>query len=512
MSIHSSQHQLKVSENHTAIGMDKVRVGVAALLAGAASTPLMWNEMHASSTEQHIIVLSIAISVLAVSCALLMVAVPELRKGFVHWRLGPWYVAVYGATFGAASLGWLHPRLDSGSSQIRLDAVEAALQLSLVGLGVWVLGYMVGPPALLVRVANRAIALAQTGLTPTLRTGSRIWTVFAIGTLAKLLSAALTGGFGYLGDPSAGIERAAPYALLLSILSGLSTVGVAMAAYDACSLRQGSRKSLILFLAIEFFVGSVSGTKGYFVTTALAVLIAYGAQRGSLSRRGVSVGILIFLLVVIPFNASYRTAVRGDQDLTPSQGASAAPRILNESVQNDSPSKTATASLSYLAERLREIDSVAIIRQRTPSAIPFRNPTELLAAPLVGLVPRALWPGKPILSIGYDFTVEYYGLAGLYTSSAIAPQGDLFRYGGYPVAVIGMFIFGMACRLLDRCIQPERDPRAMFFLILLVPLIVRSEADIATMLTSLPSIFVAGALAIRLASCSVMAGRSAIQQ
>ncbi len=501
MPIHSSQHQLKVSENHTVIGMDKVRVGVAALLAGAACLPLMWNALYASSTEQHIATLSITISILAVSCAFLLLASPELRQGFAHWRLGPWYVICYGLTFGAASLAWLHPRLDSVSSQIRLDAVEAALQLSLVGLIVWVLGYMIGPPALFLRVANRAMALAHSGLEPELQTGSRIWSLYGIGTLAKLLTAVLTSSFGYLTvDPSAGVSSAASYSLLLGILSGLSTVAVAMAAYDAFSREQGSRKTLILLVAIEFLVGSVSGTKIYFVTTILAVILAYGARRGTLPKRGISLGLIIFLLVVIPFTATYRTTVRGGQNFSPSQGASVAPSILNESVRNDSLSDTVGSSLTYLTERLREIDSVAIIRQRTPSAIPFRNPRDLLAAPLVGMIPRVLWPGKPILSSGYNFTVEYYGFPGLYTSSAIAPQGDLYRYGGYPVVAFGMYLFGLFCRLLDRCLLPERDPRGMFFIILLVPLIVRSEIDIATMLTSLPSIFIAGALAIRLAS------------
>ena len=46
--------------------------------------------------------------------------------------------------------------------------------------------------------------------------------------------------------------------------------------------------------------------------------------------------------------------------------------------------------------------------QRTPDQIGFRSPIELIVGPLAGVVPRALWPGKPIPLTGLQVTQEFY--------------------------------------------------------------------------------------------------------
>ena len=67
-------------------------------------------------------------------------------------------------------------------------------------------------------------------------------------------------------------------------------------------------------------------------------------------------------------------------------------------------------SAGYLAQRIRTIDSPAIIMQRTPAQIPYSNPAQLVISPVIDLIPRILWPGKPILTVGYQISQEYYQL------------------------------------------------------------------------------------------------------
>jgi hypothetical protein len=177
----------------------------------------------------------------------------------------------------------------------------------------------------------------------------------------------------------------------------------------------------------------------------------------------------------------------------------ASPKILSDVLSSSSLSNIVHDSPTFLAHRLRLIDSVAIVAQLTPATIPYRNPAELLGAPFIGMVPRAVWPDKPVYSLGYQFGQEYFGLpSAMYSATAITPQGDLYRHGGWPVLVIGMVLFGIGCRLFDNTFQPERDPRTVFFLLFFLPNIVASEMDFFSILMNIPTGLLIAVLAARL--------------
>ena len=162
---------------------------------------------------------------------------------------------------------------------------------------------------------------------------------------------------------------------------------------------------------------------------------------------------------------------------------------------------SAQASAIQTLERVSRIGDVAIIVQRTsPSDIAYRPLTELLEAPFLGLVPRAIWPGKPILATGYQFSQQYYDLApSQYTSSAITPEGDLWRHGGWLVLIAGMLLFGAGVRILDAATADTNTvPLQLLLVVSFVPLIVKHETDAVTMLASVPSLLFGVALAARI--------------
>jgi hypothetical protein len=135
----------------------------------------------------------------------------------------------------------------------------------------------------------------------------------------------------------------------------------------------------------------------------------------------------------------------------------------------------------------------------TPDTIPYRSPLELASAPFVGLIPRAIWPDKPVFANGYQFSQEYYGTSSrTYTSAAVTPLGDLYRHGGLVVVAIGMLLLGMVCRLFDLVIRPDLDPRTICFVLVFLPVIVKSEMDVYTLLLSIPTGIVTALLGSRL--------------
>jgi hypothetical protein len=145
-------------------------------------------------------------------------------------------------------------------------------------------------------------------------------------------------------------------------------------------------------------------------------------------------------------------------------------------------------SADYLAQRIRTIDSPAIIMQRTPGQIPYSDPGQLAISPVIDLVPRILWPGKPVLSVGYQMSQEYYQLPPqVYTSSAITPEGDLYRHGGWVVLIAGMFLLGCGARVVDEVADLRRGTHGMFLIILLFPGLVQGASDCATLLAGIPA-------------------------
>jgi hypothetical protein len=210
------------------------------------------------------------------------------------------------------------------------------------------------------------------------------------------------------------------------------------------------------------------------------------------------IGGLLFLWVIVPFNTAYREAIRGQhRALSPSEAISAAPAIATDVVRSGSPAARLGDSGITMLYRVREIDNMAMIMQRTPVAIAYRSPLEFVSAPLIGLVPRAVWPDKPVLANGYRFSKEYYGSTA-YTSTAITTVGDLYRHGGWSVALAGMLLLGACCRMFDMLFRPESDVRAVCFLLVFLPMVVKAEVDVVAMIASVPAAVVTALLGAHL--------------
>jgi hypothetical protein len=314
------------------------------------------------------------------------------------------------------------------------------------------------------------------------------WVLFAVGIAAQLASAALTGRFGYVGDVSSSVTSASGYGQYLAVAGECVPLAVAAAAVRAYRTRTlGARVTLAVLFTAAIIAGAVAGGKASFVVAILAVLIPRAAIHRRIPTAAMVAAVLFFLLVVVPFNLSYRASARGAVTLSTGQAVATAPAIAGHVVASDISPAALQQSGSFLAQRLRAIDSPAIILQRTPSEIPYSNPGQLLISPVVDLVPRILWPGKPILAVGYQISQEYFQLsAQIYTSSDVTPEADLYRHGGWVPFVAGMFLGGCGLRILDDATDLRRSVHGAFLIILLFPDIVQAGSDCSTLLAGIP--------------------------
>jgi hypothetical protein len=234
--------------------------------------------------------------------------------------------------------------------------------------------------------------------------------------------------------------------------------------------------------------GAVAGGKTSFVVAILAVIIPYTMNRGRPPIGLTAAAIAFFLLIVVPFNLAYRAAEQNGVSQSTSEAVDTAPGIAGRVLASDLSPAALGQSADYLAVRIRTIDSPAIILQRTPAQIPYASPAQLLLSPVIDLIPRALWAGKPVLAVGWQMSQEYYQLpSAIYTSSDITPEGDLYRHGGWFWLAAGMFIGGCGIRVLDEATDLRRGPHGEFLILLLFPDIVMAGSDTTTLLAGIPA-------------------------
>ena len=414
--------------------------------------------------------------------------------GLARWQLGPWMLLWYAAAFGLASVTWSHPVATGVTSEIAVPSVIRALWLVAIGITAWGVGYCVAPSRAARALAGRTVGSLGRRFTGQTRSWVAPWILFAVGMAAALTSSAATGKFGYLGSGSSKSSLSAIGGLLgaLSLCAPLGTAAAALQLFHERSPR--ARVTLTVLLLAEVAFGGLAGGKQSYVVAVLAVLIPFSATRRRLPKVTVAVVVLIFLVIIIPFNRTYRgISHHGSASL--GQTISEAPGILRDTASASSLASVLPESLGYLAQRIREIDNPAIILQRTPGQIRFLSPLLLVEDPLAGLVPRGLWPGKPVWNVGEQFSRDFYELPPT-TSSADTVIGGLYWHGGWVPVIVGMLLLGCGVRVVDDALDVRVNPHAIFLVLLLFPILVKGEDDWQAILLSLPSAMIVWVLSV----------------
>jgi hypothetical protein len=465
----------------------------AALLLAAAAVGLVAVALSAVPADERIVWSAVAFAVYCTALLLVTSAFCEYDGlGLATWRIGPWSLVWGALAFGLATISWLGPQTGP-PAEILPASVPRALWMMAVALTMFTAGYCSGPFRLPGRAAMRATAILSRRFSDEIRSPAVPWLLFAIGVLAQVASAALTGHFGYVGDVAASETSASGYGQYLSLAGECVPLAVAAAAVRAYAVRQPRAWiTLAALFAVTIVTGAIAGGKQSFIVAVLAVLIPRTIARRRLPAGALVAAVLFFLLLVIPFNLAYRASARSaTTTLSTSQALAAAPVILGQVASSDLSPSALGKSANFLAQRIRSIDSPAIIIQRTPEQIPYSSPAELVEAPAVDLIPRILWPGKPVLAVGYQFSQQYLNLpSGIYTSSAITPEGDLYRHGGWFPLVAGMFLLGCGMRVLDDVTDVRRSVHGAFLIILLFPDTVQAATTWDTLLAGIPGMVV----------------------
>ncbi len=315
--------------------------------------------------------------------------------------------------------------------------------------------------------------------------------LYIIGVLARILMLR-QGLYGYLKDPES--IATVPYAELLVRLDAFCGYSLILAWLDWYSNPQApSRRLLALtLLGSEMFWGFFSGMKMNVVLPLLFVAMIYTYKRGRLLVRHVGTAVLLVILIY-PVNTLYRRMVTsGELDIrTPMDMVFSSPVLVDELLlQFDDPSLYWESGYQAALQRVSVIQSYALLLKYLDQTGAYWHGRYVWMIPALILVPRAVWPTKPLSNLGYWFAVNVWGQdPHLRSSVAITYPGDLHLQFGLPSLLLGMFLTGIAFRwLYERYGRPCTNYSLFFYLPLFYQLVAH-ESDLTLKATSVVRTF-----------------------
>lgn len=482
------------------VGGRRHGVVVAAFIwcAGVVLWTLMAGTVAVSDPAQ-VIFVAVALTMLGLIGAAAMSSELGVRTALARLKLGPWMAMGFALGFGLATLVWLGGNIAGYRGIVTSSTLVPGAVVAGTGFAALVLAYR-STPRWLRDWGSRTDGRLRGGGTLS-ADASGVWSLWGVSVFAQAISVA-RGSLGYLSDPTAALSTSSSTNAVLSVLAALGLLSTVVAAWRLSVTRAPGAALLLAWIGgSQVLIGLFSGTKQAATIQLVAVVVGYSAQ-GKLRLAPVLVTGLVALFVITPFVTAYRAeVVTSSGRLTPEQALQNIDfaTLFSDSTRADG----ADGSREQAAQRLSRIGDVAIIVTKSPSIVPFVSPLELVGGPVLGFVPRSLWPGKPVLDAGYRANIAYYGAPpSVYSSVALTPYGDLYRHGGLVVVIVGMAVLGAFVRVIDdrEGTDVTADPRLMFLPMLLFTTLVKQETDYLALTASIVSIVVAAALGVRLAS------------
>ncbi len=312
----------------------------------------------------------------------------------------------------------------------------------------------------------------------------RVAALLLVVSVAAQLYSIATGQFAYLrtnriqGDLS-GFGQLTSYAIALEYYVILVT------GWFVFSGKTNNLTRYLFALACLVGLGSalLSGMKSGVVELLVAVTLPYFYARRRIPTRLFVAGFALFVFFY-PVNLVYRGMINSGHlnttsfvDVAGAMGTAVADTWSNNSV-TDTLSFTGQQAKRRQADVLQDI---GLIVRYTPNPFPYRMGAAYLRLPATVLIPRIVWPGKPVDDLGYIMTRDYVGLnayAAQFSSSAPTIFGDLYMNFGVAGVAVGMALLGLLAGLLFSAISPNLSPGRLLYYYVVFLVLTNLEADL----------------------------------
>jgi hypothetical protein len=274
-------------------------------------------------------------------------------------------------------------------------------------------------------------------------------------------------------------------------LGKFALLGLALASFAGTG-DTATRVLLVFSLVLETGFGFMSGFKYQVLAPFLIFGFCRYAVRGRLPR-GFTAGMIVLLalsyLVIEPFRAyRYGSDAFEGRDLS-SIGTVMIEQLRDGETRDITEEPLAKIYFLGLLRRTSNLPDAALsIQYKRDSELPEDAPAflgDILLAPVYSVVPRLLWPSKPVFNLGRWYAINLLGAPlDTTTAASISPIGYLYLAGGGVAVVAGFLLLGLIQRGLAECFSGE-SAGAIVMLLCLAPAFAVLESSLSVVLTSL---------------------------
>lgn len=263
-----------------------------------------------------------------------------------------------------------------------------------------------------------------------------------------------------------------------------------LGARDVGSLasRRYWRNLCVVNILAEYAWAIPTGSKGALVFPLLCILGAFGLRGVHFSlRRTILVGVALggFYYLITPVTYIYREvaetmSIGTQRELNVSALVEAAQETAGRVAAEDPQTFRDEGRAKTMSRISYPMMLNEVIRYFQSGGKPMAGRTYYLA--LVAPIPRILWPGKPTISLGTEFSILFGFTA---TSSyAISQLGELYINFGIIGVVIGFAVFGILYRAFwnmawEQCKRPGTLARPVYFILWMQLLVIGTGDNFA---------------------------------
>jgi hypothetical protein len=376
----------------------------------------------------------------------------------LSWFSVPVFVTFYTLTTYIAL-----PDLRFATGDDRVDPLYVhAMLLVLIGLT----AFWIGSLAVMKEIRLRFVPGSQ-------KTSIR---VAIMSTIALVLGAGAktvmwkVGLFSYLADRDLSLSSLW-YIQWLTYISSLLNAALIVSAIEVLGKRSaGPFIKIVFWLSVVFSIGFgvISGMKGEILFPLLYLVLIYGITNKRIPR----IAFLLPLLPVLiyPFGNAYRANLAHGYraQVNTIDGLEA----LLEKSFNDVVFSKGEVNGEGFSETTSRLSDLTYVRDmlRVPDPSLLNGDEKIWLAPIYPLIPRAIWPSKPIFNMNQRLSIA---LGRPETTASAAPvTGYLYlMYGTFGV-IVGLFFYGICYQIYMNWFSKDAlmERRLFIYVLMLIQL------------------------------------------
>jgi hypothetical protein len=313
---------------------------------------------------------------------------------------------------------------------------------------------------------------------------SVIWLCVLICLLARfaLIQRGLYGYSSELDELDEGSVALQQILSLLEQLGKLALLALALHCTGSKKVTTFAWLALYAILLSEMFFGLTKGFKSEVVLPPLLILITYYTVRGRMPLAWIAV-VLVSIPIAYFFIEPFRDARNFDPKFD-NRSLLSITKFLFESIsseENKADEDGGRSGPSRVMGRLNitlwsaaaiHLDETVGLDENAPDFL-----TNLVLQPAYSVIPRLIWPDKPMQDYGRWFSREVFEVREAKTSTAFGLVGHLYFAGGVLGVCLGFFAIGIAQRMVYDAFWRPRAGSLLIYLVI-VGSIARTESSV----------------------------------